>query len=65
MFAPKNFSILSVWSLDKDGSINVVFPNDDKPASNILDFTWADETELLYSIGNTILLPLIFALKEY
>ena len=30
---------------------------DDKPASKMLDLTWADATVLSYSIGNVILLP--------
>ena len=32
---------------------------DDKPASRMLDLTWADATVLSYSIGNVILLPFI------
>ena len=65
ILAPKNFNILSVWSLDKVGSMTVVFPNEDNPASKMLDFTWADGTELSYSIGRTILLPLIFIGKLF
>ena len=44
--APRNFNIRSVWSLDKDGSITVVFPNEDNPDSKIQDFIWADDTGL-------------------
>ena len=59
ILAPKYFNILSVWSLDKVGSITVVFPVEDNPANRMLDLIWAEATGLLYSSGNGILEPLI------
>ena len=42
--APKERSILSVWSLERAGSVTLVFPSAYNPARRTQDFTWADAT---------------------
>ena len=65
MLAPKHFNILSVWSLDRVGSITVVFPVEDNPANKILDLIWAEATGLWYSIGNGILYLLLLQVNDH
>ena len=42
--APKNFSISSVWFLERAGSVTLVFPSAYSPASRTHDLTCADAT---------------------
>ena len=59
MLAPNLDNIFSVWFLLSLGSINIVFPEADKPDKRIDDFIWAEGIFDKYFIAKTSFGPFI------